>query len=100
MSIDRQTRRGGQRLARDLRVNLMAAHLGLKPEERPLVEDPYPYFDRLRALADFLGEHLAWGASPVLSMGMTDDFEAAIAAGATMVRIGRAIFGERAPRKG
>jgi len=28
-------------------------------------------------------------------MGMTDDFEAAIEAGATMVRIGRAIFGER-----
>jgi uncharacterized pyridoxal phosphate-containing UPF0001 family protein len=28
-------------------------------------------------------------------MGMTDDFEAAIAEGATMVRIGRAIFGER-----
>ena len=33
---------------------------------------------------------------PELSMGMTDDFEAAIEAGATLVRIGRAIFGERA----
>ena len=30
-----------------------------------------------------------------LSMGMTDDFEVAIEEGATMVRIGRAIFGER-----
>jgi len=30
-----------------------------------------------------------------LSMGMTDDFEAAVAEGATMVRIGRAIFGAR-----
>jgi hypothetical protein len=30
-------------------------------------------------------------------MGMSDDLEAAIAEGATMVRIGRAIFGERAP---
>ena len=31
-----------------------------------------------------------------LSMGMSDDLEAAIAEGATMVRVGRAIFGERA----
>jgi uncharacterized pyridoxal phosphate-containing UPF0001 family protein len=30
-----------------------------------------------------------------LSMGMTDDFEAAIEEGATIVRVGRAIFGER-----
>jgi phosphatidylserine/phosphatidylglycerophosphate/cardiolipin synthase-like enzyme len=44
MSIDSQTRRGGQRLARDLRVDLMASHLGLTPEERPLVEDPYEAF--------------------------------------------------------
>jgi uncharacterized pyridoxal phosphate-containing UPF0001 family protein len=33
-----------------------------------------------------------------LSMGMTHDFEVAIEEGATMVRIGTAIFGERAPR--
>jgi PLP dependent protein len=32
-----------------------------------------------------------------LSMGMSDDLEAAIAEGATLVRIGRAIFGERVP---
>ena len=36
-------------------------------------------------------------ALPELSMGMTDDFEIAIAEGATMVRIGRAIFGDRQP---
>jgi len=35
-----------------------------------------------------------------LSMGMSDDMEAAIAAGATMVRVGTAIFGERSPGKG
>jgi len=35
------------------------------------------------------------GALPELSMGMTDDFEIAIEEGATMVRIGRALFGER-----
>ena len=47
-----------------------------------------PLFRKLRALRDkFHLEHL--------SMGMTDDFEVAIEEGATMVRIGRGIFGER-----
>jgi PLP dependent protein len=64
----------------------------------PQVPDPAmarPYFQRLHDLAEYLGEHLVLGPAPVLSMGMTDDFETAIEAGATMVRIGRAIFGER-----
>lgn len=58
----------------------------------PLVSDPEevrPIFRRLRAESDTLGLRQ-------LSMGMTDDFELAIEEGATMVRIGRAIFGERA----
>jgi len=47
-------------------------------------------FRQLRQLRDALGlKHL--------SMGMTDDFEVAIEEGATLVRIGRAIFGERRP---
>lgn len=46
-----------------------------------------PFFARLRALRDELG-------LPDLSMGMSDDFEVAIEEGSTMVRIGRAIFGE------
>jgi len=52
-----------------------------------------PAFRALRALRD----GLATPASPlaVLSMGMSDDFEVAIAEGATMVRIGTAIFGPR-----
>jgi pyridoxal phosphate enzyme (YggS family) len=57
----------------------------------PLVGDPEevrPVFRELRQLRDALG--LA-----DLSMGMTDDFEVAVEEGATMVRIGRAIFGER-----
>ena len=54
----------------------------------PHGDDPRPWFARLRDV----GERLAL---PELSMGMTDDFEAAIAEGATMVRVGRAIFGER-----
>jgi pyridoxal phosphate enzyme (YggS family) len=57
----------------------------------PLVGEPEevrPLFRELRRLRDALG--LA-----ELSMGMTDDFEVAIEEGATMVRIGRAIFGGR-----
>ena len=53
-------------------------------------EEVRPIFRRLRQLGDALGlRHL--------SMGMTDDFEVAIEEGATLVRIGRAIFGERIP---
>lgn len=51
-------------------------------------EDVRPVFRTLRDLAD--RHHLR-----TLSMGMTDDFEVAIEEGATHVRIGRAIFGER-----
>jgi hypothetical protein len=50
--------------------------------------DPLPYFKRLAAMADVHG--LA-----VRSMGMSGDFEIAIAAGATHVRVGTAIFGAR-----
>ena len=51
-------------------------------------EEARPFFRKLRLLRDSLGlEHL--------SMGMTDDFEIAIEEGATMIRIGRGIFGER-----
>ena len=56
----------------------------------PIVANPEearPLFCILRQLRDELGVH-------ELSMGMTDDFEVAIEEGATMVRIGRAIFGQ------
>ncbi|MCI0475278.1 MAG: YggS family pyridoxal phosphate-dependent enzyme, partial [Anaerolineales bacterium] len=52
-------------------------------------------FRALRALRDELRARFPERAWQHLSMGMTDDFEAAIAEGATIVRIGRAIFGER-----
>jgi pyridoxal phosphate enzyme (YggS family) len=57
----------------------------------PIADDPEdvrPVFRELRLLAEANG-------LPQLSMGMTDDFEVAIEEGATLVRIGRAIFGER-----
>jgi uncharacterized pyridoxal phosphate-containing UPF0001 family protein len=54
-----------------------------------------PYFARLRHLRDLAAERVAGASWDQLSMGMTGDFEAAIAEGATLVRVGRAIFGER-----
>lgn len=56
-------------------------------------ESVRPYFRRLRILRDKL-EGEGWRL-PVLSMGMSHDFEVAIEEGATMVRIGTAIFGTR-----
>ena len=63
----------------------------------PLVSDPEaarPTFVALRALSDRLRATDA-RLGPELSMGMTDDFEVAVEEGATLVRIGRAIFGDR-----
>jgi pyridoxal phosphate enzyme (YggS family) len=55
-----------------------------------------PYFAALRKLRDRINaEDIPSITMDELSMGMTGDFEAAIAEGATMVRIGTAIFGER-----
>jgi pyridoxal phosphate enzyme (YggS family) len=57
-----------------------------------------PYFRKLRELRDQLADDNAFGSrGGELSMGMTHDFEVAIQEGATMVRIGTAIFGERDP---
>ncbi len=54
----------------------------------PLADDPVPHFDLLAVLAGHVG-------LKTLSMGMSADFEAAILCGATHVRVGSAIFGER-----
>jgi PLP dependent protein len=54
----------------------------------PVDEDPRPHFHMLRSMA--ASQHL-----PHLSMGMSADFEIAIAEGATHVRVGSAIFGTR-----
>ncbi len=59
-------------------------------------EDSRPYFVALRNLRDEIRKAAIPGISmDELSMGMTDDFEIAIEEGATIVRVGRAIFGER-----
>lgn len=65
----------------------------------PWLSDPEevrPYFRALRELRDRLRQaRLVEGDLPELSMGMTGDFEAAVEEGATLVRIGTAIFGRR-----
>jgi pyridoxal phosphate enzyme (YggS family) len=60
----------------------------------PASDDSRRYFRDLRALRDRLGDS---GLGPLtdLSMGMSADYEAAIEEGATIVRVGTAIFGER-----
>ena len=65
----------------------------------PYFDDPErarPYFTALRELrAALLNEGLAPASLKELSMGMSHDFEIAVQEGATMVRLGTAIFGER-----
>jgi hypothetical protein len=62
----------------------------------PFFADPEParpFFKRLRELRDELEKK--GFVLPELSMGMSNDYEVAIQEGATLVRIGTAIFGER-----
>ncbi|HEX6488220.1 MAG TPA: YggS family pyridoxal phosphate-dependent enzyme [Candidatus Dormibacteraeota bacterium] len=58
----------------------------------PLAGDPAPAFGELRALRDEAQARLGVPL-PVLSMGMTDDWEVALACGSSMLRLGRALFG-------
>jgi len=63
----------------------------------PYFDDPElsrPYYVRLRKIKEDLEKRLNLGL-PELSMGMSNDFEVAVSEGATMVRVGTAIFGER-----
>jgi pyridoxal phosphate enzyme (YggS family) len=87
---------GGMLDAAEACTHARVAGLMLLP---PYFEDPEgarPFFRRLRTLRD---ELLQAGRPPAmlreLSMGMSHDFECAIAEGATMVRVGTAVFGPR-----
>jgi hypothetical protein len=120
--IDRQAARLGKRQAVLLQVNSggEASKTGVAPGQAlplaramarlphlsleglmtlpPYFDDPQrarPFFNALRRLRDELRDALPQLPLPELSMGMSGDFEAAIAEGATLVRIGTAIFGER-----
>jgi pyridoxal phosphate enzyme (YggS family) len=83
-------------------VRIIAALPGLRIDGlmtmAPIAADPEdvrPVFRALRGLRDDLARQYPLLSWRHLSMGMTDDFEIAIEEGATLVRIGRAIFGER-----
>jgi hypothetical protein len=82
----------------------MAASLGLEvvglmtiPPVGDRPEDSRPWFRQLRELRDRIRQDHP--AITQLSMGMTDDFEVAVEEGATVLRIGRAIF-DPVPPKG
>ncbi|MBW8865597.1 MAG: YggS family pyridoxal phosphate-dependent enzyme, partial [Verrucomicrobia bacterium] len=64
------------------------------PPYSPAAEKSRPYFQRLRELKT-QAEAVLGAPLPQLSMGMSGDFEIAIEEGATMVRVGTALFGER-----
>src|SRR5574341_1198439 len=59
-------------------------------------ENSRPYFRKLRELADaIIKENIPGVSMKALSIGMSGDFEVAVEEGATLVRVGTAIFGER-----
>ena len=64
------------------------------PPFTPVPEKARPYFQKLRGLKQ-QAEAVLGAPLPHLSMGMSGDFEVAIEEGATIVRIGTALFGER-----
>jgi uncharacterized pyridoxal phosphate-containing UPF0001 family protein len=64
------------------------------PPYTPAPENARPYFIKLRELKA-QAEAVLGAPLPHLSMGMSGDFEVAIEEGATIVRIGTALFGER-----
>jgi pyridoxal phosphate enzyme (YggS family) len=76
--------------------NLQLRGLMAIPEPEPSFERQQKVFSELRELQNGLNQALDLTLD-CLSMGMTDDFEAAIAEGATHVRVGTAIFGPRKP---
>jgi uncharacterized pyridoxal phosphate-containing UPF0001 family protein len=87
---------GAARLVQDI-LPLENLHLRGLMTMPPFFDAPdkaRPYFSALRRLRDRMTDQLGI-ALPELSMGMTGDFEVAIEEGATLVRIGTALFGER-----
>jgi pyridoxal phosphate enzyme (YggS family) len=60
----------------------------------PADGDPTPAFNELRIMRDAAQQRLG-KSLPILSMGMSGDFEAAVKAGSTMVRLGQVLFGPR-----
>jgi PLP dependent protein len=98
VNVAREPQKSG--VAPDGALELIEAAAGLL-EVRGLMAmgpsegDPTPAFSELRRLRDE-AEHRLGKPLPILSMGMSGDFEAALAAGSSMLRLGQALFGPRA----
>jgi pyridoxal phosphate enzyme (YggS family) len=98
VNVSREPQRSGALPEEALEVMASTSHLlelqgvmGMAPA----TGDPAPAFHELRRLHDEAEQRLGTRL-PVLSMGMSGDFEAALAAGSTMLRLGQALFGPRA----
>jgi len=90
----------GEGLPRLVETVLRLTHLDLRglmgvPPYFDNPEEARPYFRRLRELRDAIRVQMGAEILPVLSMGMSLDFEIAIEEGATEVRVGTALFGDR-----
>jgi pyridoxal phosphate enzyme (YggS family) len=100
VNVAREPQKSGADPDRALEVIIAAARLldvnGLMAMG-PSHGDPTPAFLELRELRDDAEQRLG-KSLPVLSMGMSGDFEAAVAAGSTMLRLGQALFGQRPAR--
>jgi len=95
-----ETAEGKEEFLRTVEEVLETKHLCLQGlmTLAPIVADPEearPYFQRLWELREELKQRFPQGDWKHLSMGMTDDYPTAIEEGATIIRLGRAIFGER-----
>jgi PLP dependent protein len=91
---------GGDQVAWLAEAVLRLPHLDLRglmgvPPYLENAEKVRPYFRRSRELRDNLRAKFGAGTLPVLSLGMSHDFEVAIEEGATEIRIGTALFGVR-----
>lgn len=105
VNVGREVQKGGvlpedaEQLARQMQglANLEIRGLMTMPPYRRSPEEVRPFFNELRCLGqDLQDKGLIAPQSPLeLSMGMSGDFEVAIEEGATMVRVGTAIFGAR-----
>jgi PLP dependent protein len=90
----------GEDLRRLVEAILRLPHLDLRglmgvPPYSDDTEEARPYFRRLLELRDAVRAQMGPEILPVLSMGMSHDLEIAVEEGATEVRIGTALFGER-----
>jgi pyridoxal phosphate enzyme (YggS family) len=97
VNVAREPQKSGADPAEALEVITAAAGMldlqglmGMGPSEG----DPAEAFAELRDLRDEAEQRLGTKL-PILSMGMSGDFEAAVAAGSTMLRLGRVLFGPR-----